>query len=212
MNAIKIRLIFKRSLAVAPFAMLGLLLAVNAAVAQESQKPDSLTVLVAPIYYDINSKQVEHDLITGTEDYLKKALDRFNKQNPQVRFLVMLDPEELGYNLWKEHEFDSMGFSRPKRERMKAAGITAGAQVVLTLSVHYQMGFDINDTYSFVQLFLYDSQDGTLQDFDEEIKNVPVANVYYSVEELADEALANMGKAEPEEEAAEGPASQSGER
>jgi hypothetical protein len=59
MNAIKIRLIFKRSLAVAPFAMLGLLLAVNAAVAQESQKPDSLTVLVAPIYYDINSKQVE---------------------------------------------------------------------------------------------------------------------------------------------------------
>jgi hypothetical protein len=174
----------------------------------DAAKP--VKILIAPIYYDINTKDVEKELKAGTLKYLKRAVDNYQRLNPKAEIFIILDPEELGYKLWKEHDFDGMGYSRPKKERIKAAGIAAGSDVVITLSIHHQMGVGVSDTFAYVQAFAYDLNDDSLRDYDEEHRSEPVATVYYSVEDLVKQALMELGATpETSEPESGGPASSS---
>ena len=189
--------------------IVGLLILSGKSAAQQTESA-KIKLLAAPLMFNIDTLEIENHMRKGVVEYLRKGLESAKAQNPGLAVTEILDKRDLGYDLWREHDFSFAGYFIPYKERMQAAAQKTGADVVITVFVHFQTMLNVRDNTVYVALYCYDRRTDDMKEYDEEWEDIPIATAYYEVEDMVAEALENLGMSGKTEEAQSGSASEPG--
>jgi hypothetical protein len=174
--------------------LVGLIILGYHASAQATPPNDKqLSLLLAPMIFNIDTLEVDHRMRTNCVKYLREGVAAFKGENSNLRVIERFDKRDLGYDIWRRHGFNYAGYYIPKKERLKAAGLKVKADAVITLTVHYQTHGHVRDNVVHVSLFCYDMRSGVMRDYGDEWEDIPIATAYYEVEDFTLEALNDLG-------------------